>query len=392
MTTYGITDEGFERKPHAVILQEIKDNTRLYCSEPELTLDDKDPIGALAHTDADMFDRLWKLAELCYYGTDIQNAEGFSLFALGTLIDLARAPARKGVMKYATCNFDAGKTFAIGDLVASVQGNDANRWVNAEAVTTTTSGDYPVLFESEGTGSDYTALAGTLTVIAQRKTGWNSITNATDAVAGKDAETEDEFRISHQLAVASQGNATPNAIKREVSKVDGVIDVIVYENDTDATVGGLPPHSIQVIVWDGAAEDADDDEIATAILKKAGGIESYGTTDSGQGTDANGNTRTVLFDRSEVIDLYCEIECTAPNGADEDAIKAALQGKLPTRTGDTVIVFAVRAAALIVAGVTDVPVFKLDTIFPPVNTSSNIAPSSTQRFQLDSSNITVTFT
>jgi uncharacterized phage protein gp47/JayE len=251
MTTYGASDAGFLRKPYAVILDEIKSRVRALMGA-QLTLDDKDPFGAIIHATAEQLDQIWQLLEIAYYGFDGDNAEDFLLFALGSLSAVSRLPASVGVCDSVTVNLDANKTFAAGSLIAHVSGDAANRWVNRDEIVSTTAGNYTGnVFESESTGAAYTAPAASLTVIAQRVGGWNSVTNVSDAIPGKDAESPGEFRVRRNESLAIAGSASTNGIRSDVAAVNGVVQVVVYENDTDATVGVLPPHSIHVVVYDG---------------------------------------------------------------------------------------------------------------------------------------------
>jgi uncharacterized phage protein gp47/JayE len=386
---YGITATGFNRKPFAAILADMKTRTRSYVGAL-LTLDDKDPFGAILNSVAEEIDQVWQGLEPCYYSYDPLNAEDFLLFALGDLTGVTQNPAEKGEVQL-TLGLEASKTYAAGELVAHVNGDAANRWVNRSVVTSTTAGDYAgIWFDSEGAGSYFAAPAGSLTVIAERKTGWLTVNNPADASPGVDAESADDFRIRRDESVGIQGSASASGIRADVAAVEGVIQVRVYENNTDATVGVLPPHSYRVVVWDGVIPQASDDEIAQAIIDSgAAGIYSYGVL-SGNAIDANGDVVVVNFDRATVVPLYCEVTVTATGGADTAAIKAAIQAKVPTTIGSPLVFIAAKAAALAVTGVTDVPVFKLDIIDPPVNTSANLTPTNTEIYNLDTAEIAVT--
>ena len=63
------------------------------------------------------------------------------------------------------------------------------------------------------------------------------------------------------------------SIKANVSEVDGVSYLEVYENDTVSTVDTIPAKAFEVVVQGGT-----DTDIAQAILeKKPAGIQAYGT-------------------------------------------------------------------------------------------------------------------
>ncbi len=394
MTVYGATPTGFSRKPFDAILASIKSRARALIGA-ELELDDKDPYGAIVHAASEQIDLVWQALEPAYYGFDPLNAEDFLMFALGSMSGLEQLPPTYGICDSCSVTLEANKTFLPGKMIASVDGNAANRWANRDTVSSTTAGVYTgIVFLSESTGALYAAPAGSLTVIAQRVGGWTAITNVTDAVPGNDAESVDDFRVRREESLAIQGSASPGGVQADVAAVEGVIQVKVYENATELPTT-IPPHSLHVIVWDGLVPLANNNEIAQAIHdSKAGGISTVGIATVGSAVgiaiDGNGNNVEIAFDRATVTSLYCEVTVLAPNGTSEAAVKAAIQAKVPQVIGGKLIFLSVNASPLTVDGVTEVPVFKLDVVDPPLNISANITPAAEEILVLDSSNITVT--
>jgi len=390
MTVYGATSTGYRRKPFAEILSSVKARARALVGA-QLELDDKDPFGAIVHAACEQIDEVWQAEEAAYYGYDPDNAEDFLMFALCGLTGISQLPPTKGVCTSCTLGLEANKSFAAGQLVASVTDSPANRWVNRDAITSTTAGVYTgVVFISEGTGSLFAAPAGSLAVIAQRVSGWLSITNASDAVAGNDAESVDDCRVRRNESLAIQGSASVTGIQSDVAAVPGVIQVKVYENATEHATTTLPAHSCRVIVWDGVVPQANGNAIAQAIQdSKSAGISSIGIL-SGVAIDGSGVTSVVAFDRSAIVQLYCEVTVQAPIGVSVSAVKAAIQAKVPGKIGELLILLSARASALAVDGVIDVPVFTLDTVYPPLNSLVNIQAGAEQILYLDSANITVT--
>lgn len=391
MPTYGASDAGFLRKPYAVILDEMKARVRALIGV-QLTLDDKDPFGAIVHATAEQLDQLWQLLEVAYYGFDVENAEDFLLFALGSLTGLPRLPAVVGVCNSVTVTLDANRTFAAGALVAHVSGDATNRWVNRDEIVSVAAGTYTGnVFQSESAGAAFAAPAGSLTVIAQRVSGWTAVTNVADAVPGSDAESPGDFRVRFAESNAISGSASTNGIRSDVAAVDGVVQCVVYENDTDFAIGSLPAHSVHVVVYDGVIPAASDTEIAQAIQNsKAGGVTAYGTTDSGAAIDGNGDPVTINFDRALITELYCNVTVVAPNGVSEDLVKAAIQSVVPTSIGVAMNFLRAKSSPLGVASVDDVSAFTLDTHAAPDNDSTNLTPAATEIYNLDSANINVT--
>ncbi|MCK5641950.1 MAG: baseplate J/gp47 family protein, partial [Gammaproteobacteria bacterium] len=260
--SYGVTDEGFVIKPFAVIEQEIKDS-QLANINPALDQTAQGPIGQLNGINSAKLREIWELVEAAY---NAFNPDSASAASLDNVVALCPGIIRDAATKSAvecTCNLDNG-TYAIGELVAHVVGNPEARFVNTEAVTVAAGpSDEDLDFEAEETG-EVVALSGTLTVIAEPVTGWNSVTNASDADVGSPIETDTELRTRREETIRFSGSATVEAIKADVLDIDEVETAIVEENEDDEVQNGLLPHSVHVVIWDGSVPAADDAEVATA--------------------------------------------------------------------------------------------------------------------------------
>lgn len=379
---FGTTSTGFLIKTFQDILDDVEQFQHDKI-DARLDLSERTALGNVNHILGDHFAQLWEATQDAYHAFDVDNAVDDRFVALALLSGVQREGAKKGTVT-CTINMDASTTFAIGDLVASVSGQPTNRWLNSAAVTSTTAGNYSVTFESETAGVSAIALSGTLTVIAESATGWNSVTNPLDAVAGTDIESVEALRARREASLAVSGSGTVPAIRADVSALDDVIEASVTENTTDETVGALTPHSIRVVVWDGSTPAADDDVIAAAIgLSKGGGIASIG---SESGTDAEGITQN--FDRATEKDVYVNVTVTSSAGTDTDAIKAAIIAAHGVNIEGDVIYNVLTASVLDVAGVDDWTVFQIDFTASPTGTS-NLTVDTDEIATIDSSNIAV---
>ncbi|HEX5035076.1 MAG TPA: baseplate J/gp47 family protein, partial [bacterium] len=103
-------------------------------------------------------------------------------------------------------------------------------------ITETTPGVFPkVDIDLEATEDGPTqAKAGFLTVIETPIVGLDSISNALDAVPGKDVETDAELKIRREETLANPGTATLDAIVARLREIDEVEDAVGYENFTEA--------------------------------------------------------------------------------------------------------------------------------------------------------------
>lgn len=231
-----ITATGFEPETQAEIVEAVEAELRSKISA-KLDLSERTVLGSVVQILCARFASLQDLLVEAYHAFDPDAASDDRLRSLAILTGVPPRGATKGLVDV-TLDLDASLSFAAGDLVAHVIDEPENRWVNRDAVTSTTAGDYPAVFESESAGADSTAAAGTLTIIADGgQSGWNAITNPDDATAGTDIESTEALRLRRELSVASGGSRTRNAIRAKLIAIDGVLSAEVFENVTNSTDG-----------------------------------------------------------------------------------------------------------------------------------------------------------
>jgi len=415
LPTYGILSTGFNIKPLSAILADIQ-AVELSEISTALNIQADSIIGVLNGIVAQAAFDEWQALNALYNGMDPDQATDDQLTSLALITGTAREAATK--TQVLQCTLSLNNTFADappGTLVAAVAGNPAAQFTNKTTVS------YPggsppqnvsVDFEALDTGP-IQCLSGTLTIIAQPVTGWNSITNPTDGAVGSDIENDASLRIHRNEELSTSGAATAAAIKADVltqmqppTTTSETTSVTVLYNDTATTdSNGLPAGSIEVIARQVGATADDDLALATLILNsKSAGIETYGT-DNKLVTDPQGNSETVYFTRPTDTDIYIDITVVAdPNASppvSADGVKAALiaYGNLTYQPGVEVYAKALEASVfpspsdpnIGVVGVLDVTSFFLDTTPSPV-VSVNIPIDVRHVAVLDTSRITVTIT
>ena len=245
----------------------------------------------------------------------------------------------------------------------------------------------PVAAESVDTGAKI-ALAGTLTVIATPISGWDAVSSFVDAALGQDEETDAAFRLRRLAALQGLGNATIEAIRGALLALSDVEQATVFSNDTDVTVSGRLPHSIEALVLGGADQDIWD----SLFLNKAAGINTNGA-ESGLATDSQGITHAIRFTRPTPISIWLDLTLTVD--ADYPANGDVLVESLVNAFGDglgvsvDVIVFPYLVASFeSVPGITSV-VVDIGTA-PAPSGDANIAIGETEIADFDSSRTTVT--
>jgi Baseplate J-like protein len=301
---------------------ELRDMIRATIAEalPGINLDEG-PEQQFIEIVAEKIAENWEALQ-ALYGAAFGQGDGLLLDLFAAITGTARREATKSRVT-ATVNLNAGVTLPRGK-VASVAG-DPNAQFATVADVTNTSGvaaNVSVVLEAVKTGP-IAALAGTLTVIVTPSSGWNSITNATDAEKGRLVADDIELAAARLVELAGRGKDSYAAIRAAVSKVAGVISVTVYGNETIGTVSGRPGKSIEVVVWDDGA--AADDDIAQAIYDtKPAGISSFGVGSSGTAKTGLQEDFTIDFTRATVLRTYVAATVVLGAGASAAQIKQAL--------------------------------------------------------------------
>jgi uncharacterized phage protein gp47/JayE len=85
-------------------------------------------------------------------------------------------------------------------------------------------------------------------------------TDFSELVPGTERENDDELRERAFENTSIGGSATINSIKTEIRRVEGVQSLTMFQNKTENTVDGLPPHSFEAVVYGG-----DSSQIVSAI-------------------------------------------------------------------------------------------------------------------------------
>jgi len=231
------------------------------------------------------------------------------------------------------------------------------------------------------------ALAKTLTQIVNTVSGLNRVENQTDALLGRNVETDTELRARRLLALKGLGAARLEAIRGALLQITGVSQAKVFENATGLTdpATGRPPNSIECLVQGGA----DATIFGVVWDKKAAGIEPFGNI-NGIVADSQGVTHISKFSRPTLVPIYLILDLTVIAGfpGTQVVIDRILAYEATLLIGDDVIV----SPALIssfgdVPGITGV-VVKIGTS-PGPTLSANIIVAQTSLADFDTSRITI---
>ena len=139
--------------------------------------------------------------------------------------------------------------------------------------------------------------ANSVITIVQAQPGWDTVSNETAGVLGRDVESQREFEERRYQSVALNSRSMLASVYARVGNIDGVIDLIARQNRTSEPITDngvtLKPHSVYVAVLGG--EDA---AIAEALYNSvSGGCDYNGNTEHEYTDPVTGAQETILFER-----------------------------------------------------------------------------------------------
>ena len=318
---WGLTEKGFNRPTYTVLLNALEYKAReMYGDGINLTV--RSPLGIFLRILAWIWNILWSCLEDVYNSRFIDTAVGTSLYRLGRNIGQQLLPEGKAT-GYLTITGTPGTYVPTGYLVAT---NGGLQYTTMQPVTISEDGTATAIIRAAETGPEYNTPAGAVQTIVNpfAVAGIVSVTNKEGITGGRLKETDDEFRERYHKSVDYSGGVNADAIRAGIlNDVEGVASALVYENDTDEEdkIYGLPPHSIEAVVYGGINE-----AIAKSIYsRKSGGIQTVGDTTI-QVVTASGQMLPVSFSRPDPKKIYIKITNLKTNleYAGDESIRQAL--------------------------------------------------------------------
>lgn len=269
-------------------------------------------IGAMAEALANQDQQVEFVSKVC----NPDQAQGSYLSTLVRINGITRRGATKATVVL-TLTGTNGTVIPAGSRVQNASGDQ----FETDADVTISSGTASV--SATAVVAEYlTAAAGSVTTIVDNISGWTAVTNANDAVAGADEESDTDLRIRRRASVALAATGNVQALYGALLSLDNVTDAVVKENFTGSTDSdGITEHSVACIIEGGTYAD-----IAETILNtKSAGCDMFGSITETV-TDSQGFDVDVKFSRPEDINIFVTVGIDAladyPDSGDTDIAQA----------------------------------------------------------------------
>lgn len=261
--------------------QEVRDDVaksvqaafKINDSDPELNIDPASPMGQVV--DIITSEAQAKNTEVAFLANQFnpRTATGIWLDALAGLYGLERKVSEPTVVT-CTCTGLQGTVIPYGAIVQDTQGNQL-RHSTAGGVMIPSSGVIDTTFATVEHGAIEIG-AGTVTKIVTVVAGWDTVTNASAGVTGRDVEPDGELLNRMKQSYAINANGTVANMQANLAALDGVLDCVVLENYTNQPQVQygitLTAHSVAVCIVGG-----EDDAIAQTIFeRKSAGCGTVG--------------------------------------------------------------------------------------------------------------------
>lgn len=200
------------------------------------------------------------------------------------------------------------------DSPFTVSDGNGNEYVLTSTFNAPGPGDNFLSFQAKLLGA-ISSLPNTITTAVTVILGVNGVNNPAgpDSI-GQPEETDFALRIRRQQSVSLPNKGYLDGLLAALVDTDGVIQAVVYENNTDTTdANGIPSHSIWVIVNGGTDQDIAED----IYVKRNAGCGMKGSVVVNV-LQVDGTTMPIRFDRPTGEALYLSFTLASIGGGTID--------------------------------------------------------------------------
>lgn len=325
-----------------------------------------------------------------YDSRDLNNAQGTQLDALGILVGVNRNRATASTA-FVTLSGTAATFVPLGSLVEGGGEDGRARWATVTDVTLSGGVDV-VQVECTQTGP-VLASPGEIDTIVTLISGWNSVSNPTEASAGQDEEQDGPYRARMVSELQVRASSSTAALRSRLRELDYIEAALVLENDTatTATILGVSvdPYSVAVILYPDAFTPAQVQEVA-AIIYEA--MPMGVPTSPAVGADEvisidgfDGLTKTIRWDYAAEVNVTAEVEVTLASGFELADVSAGVADAIEEhfaalQVGESSYLLRMAQRVAAVEGVVGATIRQAVSPSPP--TAANLIATAVQKFTL----------
>lgn len=370
--TYGVTKDGFVRKPLAEIINSL--NGRFIGAFGDtFDVSPASPDGQEIGIFANELDLMWQQVQGAFNAYRPGAVEGRALDAVVELNGIERyvdVPTKVTVTLAGT----GGKTVPAGSKVRSDTGY-------------TFSLEEDVILPAGGTAvcdelGAIEILPHQIKTIVTPVEGWLTVDNPERGVTGVVYESDPELRVRREKSTVNVGTNTVEAIYGSLAELD--LQYVRIRNNTSTTaIGTQPGNSVQVVVIGGVQE-----EIARRIYDNMpGGVPTFGSVKVTI-PDPKGYPQDVYFNRPVDVPTYISLEyekLPTTNISSNDAellIKEALKNYFSTLMPGSPVVWSYLFNPALSAS----PGLQINNLF----LGTTASPTTTATVEIDINQIAVT--
>lgn len=286
---YGVTDDGFVRKPLTAIIDSLnKRFTAAFGSTFDVS--PESPDGQVIGIVADEVDQCWNQAQLSF---NAYRPGAVSGIGLDNVCELTNAKRYVDKHSQVTVLLEGTQ----GTLVpAGSKVKDTGGMLFTIQTDTEIPGDATAVADESG---EYYIAPNTVTeIVTEGISGWDSVNNPDIGETGVLYESDPSLRARRDKTTAVSGSATVEAIYAALADLN-LTYIRIRDNDTGSPIGTQPAGTIWVVVDGGTKND-----IARRIYDaKTGGVPTFGSQ-SIELKDSKGYPHTINFDRSSNQEIY----------------------------------------------------------------------------------------
>lgn len=278
-----VTIEGFEAPRAADFLPVVRDATidELAAQGEPTDIDwDRDVVwGVITAVVATLLGDLAEGAQAVWDARDPNNATGLPLDTIGAISGVSRLLTTHS-QATCTCTNSTASPIVIpaGKIVEGGGDDDRAQWRLLADLTVPASSTADGTFEALESG-EIDAIATAIDAIVTPVAGWSAVSNAAAAVAGREDESNADYRLRRALSLQTGGRSIAS-LRGTLLALDGVTHAVVAHNPspTTATVDGITvsPHAVRIVLYPSTM---------TAAQQEAAALEIYQSIPYGTGLD-----------------------------------------------------------------------------------------------------------